>query len=240
MLGFCFLTIDLCYSIKRMIISLTGNTGVGKDTMADYMVAHYGFVKISMADPFKRIAKDIYDFSDEQLWGPSEARNRADTRYRRPDGSYLTARIVTQLLGNELSRLAYPETWIVYMQRTVKQIQSGYFYDEKKGAYKVPGKNSRYTGIIVSSCRFRNEIEAIKEMGGVAVRLKRPALTAGDFLATGIQNHASESEQLTLPDEFFSYVLEVPEGIDAFYQAINTFAKNTLQAPLKLRSTQRR
>lgn len=212
-----------------MIISLTGNMGVGKDTMADYMVEKYDFVKVSMADPMKRIAKEIYDFSDEQLWGPSEARNREDTRYRRPDGTYLTPRVVGQLLGNELSRLAYPETWILYMQRIVKKIQSGYFYSEKKGAYKMRGKKSDYTGIIVSSCRFKNEIEAIKEMGGMAFRLKRPALKAEKFLSTGIQNHVSESEQLTLPDEFFSYVLEVPEGIDAFHKTIDTFVKTILK-----------
>ncbi len=211
-----------------MIISLTGNTGVGKDTMADYMVDQYGFVKISMADPFKRIAKDIYDFSDEQLWGPSETRNREDKRYRRPDGTYLTARIVTQLLGNELSRLAYPETWIKYMRRTVKKVQEGYFYSEKEGAFEMEGKKSDYTGIIVSSCRFKNEIEAIREMGGSTVRLKRPALKDEDFLAAGIQNHISESEQLALPDDFFSYVLEVPEGVAAFHKAIDTFTKNIL------------
>lgn len=208
-----------------MIISLTGNMGVGKDTMADYMALKYGFVKISMADPFKRIAKEIYEFSDEQLWGPSSERNKDDTRYHRADGTYLTARIVTQLLGSELSRLAYPETWIVYMQRIVEKIQAGYFYSEKEGAYEVPGKKSEYSGIIVSSCRFRNEIEAIKNMGGVAVRLTRPAISVDEFLGAGVGNHASESEQLAIPDSFFSYVLQVPEGKEAFYSEIDAFIK---------------
>lgn len=206
-----------------MIISLSGNMGVGKDTMADYMVAKYGYVKLSMADPFKRIAKEVYEFSDEQLWGPSEARNMDDTRYPRADGTYLSARIVTQLLGNELSRLAYPETWIVYMKRVVQKIQNGYFYDEKKGAYEVEGKKSAYTGIIVSSCRFRNEIESIKEMGGITVRITRPALQTEKFLTTGIANHKTETEQLSIPDDFFDFVLESPEGIDAFHASIDAF-----------------
>lgn len=208
-----------------MIISLTGNMGVGKDTMADYMVLQYGFVKISMADPFKRIAKEIYEFSDEQLWGPSSARNMDDTRYPRADGTFLSARIVTQLLGSELSRLAYPETWIVYMQRIVKKIKAGYFYSEKEGAYEMPGKKSDYAGIIISSCRFRNETQAIKEMGGIAVRLKRPAISVDDFLKAGVGNHVSESEQLAIPDSFFNYVLQVPEGKEAFYGEIDAFLK---------------
>lgn len=209
-----------------MIISLTGNMGSGKDTMADYLVKEYGYVKISMADPFKRIAKDIYEFTDEQLWGPSSARNQEDKRYLRPDGSYLSARIVTQLLGNELSRLAYPETWIVYMKRVVKKIQAGYFYDEKKGTYRVKGKKSDYTGIIVSSCRFQNEIEAVKEIGGITVRLKRPSLPTEGFLKTGLKNHITETEQLALPDDFFDYVIEVPEGLQNFYKAIDGFIKD--------------
>ncbi|MEK7499201.1 MAG: hypothetical protein AAB649_01190 [Patescibacteria group bacterium] len=207
----------------KSIISLTGNMGVGKDTMADYMVAKYGYVKVSMADPFKRIAKDVYEFSDEQLWGPSEARNRDDMRYPRADGTFLSARIVTQLLGNELSRLAYPETWIVYMKRVVEKIQQGYFYSEKQGAYKVEGKKSEYSGIIVSSCRFKNEIEAIKEMSGKTVRLVRPALPVETFLGAGVGNHLSEKEQLALPDDFFDYVLEVPEGLENFHQKIDAF-----------------
>lgn len=210
------------------IISLTGNMGVGKDTMADYIVAHYGFVKVSMADPMKRIAKEIYEFSDEQLWGPSSSRNTEDKRYLRPDGTYLTPRIVTQLLGNELSRLAYPETWIVYMKRVVEKIEQGYFYSEKKGAYKINGKQSPYKGIIVSSCRFRNEIEATKNMGGITVRLKRPALLAEAFIQAGVGNHASESEQLAIPDIFFDYVLEVSEGKEAFYALIDEFMEKVL------------
>ncbi len=214
-----------------MIISITGNMGVGKDTMADYIVSKYGFVKISMADPFKRIAQDIYEFSDEQLWGPSSARNMDDTRYPREDGTFLTARIVTQLLGSELSRLAYPETWIVYMERVIKKIQAGYFYSEKQGVYEVPGKKSEYVGIVINSCRFKNEIEGLKKIGAVALRLKRPAIDNAVFLKAGIGNHVSESEQLALTDDFFSYVLQVPEGIDEYHKRIDTFMENAIQAP---------
>lgn len=38
-------------------------------------------MKVSLADPIKRICKDVFNFSDEQLWGPSEKRNAPDPRY---------------------------------------------------------------------------------------------------------------------------------------------------------------
>lgn len=65
------------------LVGISGEAGSGKDTAADHLVKKYGFVKISLADPLKRICQEIYGFTDEQLWGPSSARNKPDTRYIR-------------------------------------------------------------------------------------------------------------------------------------------------------------
>lgn len=65
------------------IITVSGKAGSGKDEVADLLVKEYGFVKIALADPIKRTALDIYDFSIEQLWGPSQKRNEEDQRYCR-------------------------------------------------------------------------------------------------------------------------------------------------------------
>lgn len=204
-----------------MIISITGTIGTGKDTMADYLVKEYGFVKISMPDPMKRIVKEVYEFSDEQLWGPSDERNTPDERYPRGDGTFLSARIALQLLGNEWSRVCYPETWSVYLRRIIEKVSKGYFYSEKRGAYTLPNKTSQYAGIVVPSCRFRNELEAIKTMGGKTVRLKRDALTVGGSLQIGVKNHATEVEQISIPDNFFDQILHVPEGYEAYYKEID-------------------
>lgn len=61
-----------------------GTTGVGKDLVADHLVEKHSAVKVAMADPLKRIARDVYAFTEEQLWGPSEYRNEPDRRYPRP------------------------------------------------------------------------------------------------------------------------------------------------------------
>lgn len=39
--------------------------------------------QIGLADPMKEAARKFYDFSLTQLWGPSEARNAPDERYKR-------------------------------------------------------------------------------------------------------------------------------------------------------------
>ncbi len=63
------------------VIGITGNAGAGKDSAADRLVAQHGFIKVSLADPLKRIARDVYAFTDDQLWGPSSSRNAPDKRY---------------------------------------------------------------------------------------------------------------------------------------------------------------
>ena len=69
-----------------MIIGICGKAGSGKDTAADFLVKNHGFVKVAFADVLKRICKEVFDFSDEQLWGPSEKRNEPDKRYPRGSG----------------------------------------------------------------------------------------------------------------------------------------------------------
>lgn len=75
--------------MKNLIIGLSGVSGSGKDTVADLIQevgsqGGQGWTKVALADPMKRIVRDVYDFTDEQLWGPSEMRNEPDKRYPRP------------------------------------------------------------------------------------------------------------------------------------------------------------
>jgi len=70
-----------------MIIGILGVAGAGKDTAAGFLVGHYGFARVALADPIKRLARDVFAFTDDQLWGPSEMRNAPDKRYPR-DHSY--------------------------------------------------------------------------------------------------------------------------------------------------------
>ncbi len=63
-----------------MLIGISGVAGSGKDTIAGFLRKH-GFQSISLADPLKRICKEVYDFTDDQLWGPSAMRSTPDPRY---------------------------------------------------------------------------------------------------------------------------------------------------------------
>ncbi len=68
-----------------MIVGISGLSNSGKDTLAGFLVEEHGFTIMSLADPLKRICREVFAFTDEQLWGPSQSRNAPDARYPRTD-----------------------------------------------------------------------------------------------------------------------------------------------------------
>lgn len=59
------------------IIYLAGNAGSGKDTAGAWIAESYGGTTLAQADPMKRFVKDVFGFTENQLWGPSELRNES-------------------------------------------------------------------------------------------------------------------------------------------------------------------
>lgn len=63
------------------IVGISGKAGSGKDAVAQHLVTKYGYAQIAWADTVKRMASDIFMFTEEQLWGPSDNRNEVDHRF---------------------------------------------------------------------------------------------------------------------------------------------------------------
>lgn len=210
-----------------MLVGCCGLASSGKDTAADFLVKNDGFVKVAFADPLKRIAKDVFDFSDEQLWGPSEKRNAPDLRYLRKEDTnefgdfianvYLTPRYALQQLGTEWGRDCYPNVWVDYALRIAKQLLEtidetevdtgiagwhSLHYSAKNGLWQ--GENTHYVrGIVISDVRFKNEVDAIHKAGGKVIRLLR-----GQGLEGAAGQHISEQELQSIPLEQFDEVID--------------------------------
>lgn len=203
-----------------MLLGISGHAGAGKDTLADILVKEYGFVKIALADPLKRICQEVYQFSDAQLWGPSDKRNAPDLRY--PTGrGHLSPRIALQTLGTDWARTAYVDTWADYAVRIADQIlNKGHEYDPKVGTFKPPFYNRLFKigaiGVVISDVRFKNEMNKIRAAKGYVVRIKRPGASG----EVGVPGHPSEEEQKSLSDLEFDHVIDNSGSINGLVRDI--------------------
>lgn len=211
-----------------LLLGILGTAGAGKDTAADILAQDHGFVKVGLADPVKQIARRVYAFTDEQLWGPSDSRNAPDRRYPRPDGTFLTPREVLQSLGTEWGRGCYLNTWVELCIRTAHELllDGGVTlqYSRQLGTHKrIEGLRgrSRTVGVVIPDVRFKNEVAAIKEAGGLVVKITRPG--AGLQGTHGL--HSSETEQASIPDSAFDKVLLNTGTVDDLRLMIDAFLR---------------
>lgn len=210
-----------------VILGLSGLAGVGKDTVAEMLVSKYHFCSVAFADPIKRAAMDWWDFSEEQLWGHSKMRNEPDKRYSRlvptfDEGDafeanrygledpmqkqHLTPRYVLQCIGTEIVRSLDEDVWLRYGLKVANQLlqqPSKLNYKKNIGIVKEKRKEP-IIGVVISDCRFTNELEHIRKEGGKLVRIKR----SGAGLVGDAAKHTSETEHQTWPDSAFDYCLD--------------------------------
>jgi hypothetical protein len=143
-----------------MIIGICGFIGSGKDTIADYLVNIHQFRRESFANTLKDAVSQVFGWDRQLLEGRTkysrEWRDQIDswwaTRLNMPD---LTPRLMLQLWGTEVCRRGFhDDIWIASLENKLRDCQDD---------------------VVISDCRFPNEIKAIKAQGGIVVRVIRGA-----------------------------------------------------------------
>jgi hypothetical protein len=208
-----------------VLIGITGQARAGKDTTAEYLAKKYGFVRVGLADPMKRFCAEVFDFSDEQLYG--DKRDEPDLRYQKDyvaikaDGTrerrYLTPRYALQTLGTEWGRDCYSNIWIEYGVRVAETILEGRHSYSVKSGLILHSDWEPCPGVVFSDLRFRNEFDAVCKAGGTMMRIKRPGYDGN----VGAENHASEAEQKSLSDSAFDFVLDNSDSFEHLYKQID-------------------
>ena len=141
-----------------MIIGFCGLIGSGKDTAADYLVNFHGFKRESFANTLKDAVASVFSWDRELLEGRTKAarewREQIDPwwsqRLNMPD---LTPRLVLQLWGTEVCRKSFhDDIWIASVENKLRQTKDN---------------------IVITDCRFPNEIASIRNAGGRVVRIAR-------------------------------------------------------------------
>lgn len=174
-----------------MIVACSGAAGSGKSLVADYLRDRHGFRVVSFAGPLKAIAQQLWGFTDEQLYGPSEARSTPHATIRRPDGSPLTARVALQVLGTDVARQLDTSVW-------VRAAMAGIRDDED---------------VCIPDCRFGDELAAIRARGGYVIR-RRSTKPITD-------THPTEREMSAMPDAAFDACLGFEPSKAVLYGALD-------------------
>lgn len=132
---------------KPLIVGFSGKKRVGKDTAADIAAEEYGFERDAFAAPIKTIAQEVFQLDDHQVYGG--AKEEEDPFWG------MSPREIMQRTGTEFARGTFhKEVWVDSFRRRMEETDA--------------------QRIVVTDVRFPNEVEAIQELGGYVVRIRRP------------------------------------------------------------------
>lgn len=140
-----------------MIIGVCGLIGAGKDTIADYLVNIHQFRRESFANTLKDAVAAVFGWDRELLEGRTrqsrEWREQPDVWWSERLGMPITPRWVLQYWGTEVVRRSFhDDTWIASLENKLRKSEDD---------------------VVISDCRFPNEILAIKRAGGIVIRVHR-------------------------------------------------------------------
>jgi hypothetical protein len=158
-----------------MIIGVCGFIGSGKDTVADYLTNFHEFRRESFANSLKDAVAHVFGWDRTMLEGRTkqarEWREQVDPwwaeRLKMPN---LTPRLMLQLWGTEVCRKAFhDDIWIASLENKLR---------------------TSTDNIVISDCRFPNEIKSIRDAGGIIVWVKRGELP--DWYEWAVSANAGE------------------------------------------------
>ena len=150
---------------RPSVIGISGLIGSGKDEVARVLIEEFGYTRIGFADALKREVRTILPRTLAVLANlnydgePLSLEARIDKAIQNKP---LGVRELLQEWGTELRRAEDPDYWV---KRWLEQVY---------GVQKV----------VAPDCRFPNEIEAVRRLGGQHWQVVRPGQAS--------QDHASE------------------------------------------------
>jgi hypothetical protein len=140
-----------------MILGVTGLIGSGKDTVADYLCTFHGFKRVSFAASLKDAVSAVFGWDRELLEGSTktsrEWREQTDIWWSTRLQMDITPRWVLQYWGTEVLRNNFhKDIWVASVENKLRQSKDN---------------------IVITDCRFVNEVNAIKNAGGTTMRVVR-------------------------------------------------------------------
>ncbi len=143
-----------------MIIGICGLQGSGKDTLGNILVQNHGFIQLSFAKVLKDIISVLFGWDREMIEGSTkesrEWREKIDEWWaNKLSIPNLTPRYILQFFGTELFRNHFhPDIWVIALERQL----------------------NNYQNVVITDCRFPNEISMLKSVGAKLIKVTRGEL----------------------------------------------------------------
>lgn len=131
-----------------MILGLTGRARVGKTTLAEELELRNGFVIKSFATPLKH-GLSVMTGLDPRYFTDPMLKNQIIPSFG------TTPRLLMQRVATDAIRTISPNFWVVRMRQELRKD----IYQNVK--------------IVIDDCRFENEVQLIRDLGGQIIHLKR-------------------------------------------------------------------
>lgn len=179
-----------------MIFGILGKKGHGKDTVSDYLVENYGFEKEALATPLKNACREIFNFTDEQLY--TNLKEEVDPYWG------IKPRIILQWLGTDVLRKE--------INKIIPGIDDNIWINSLILKYKNKQKDNPNLDMVVSDCRFPNEIRELHKLGCIIIKINRPSLVNND-------EHESEKNIDLIKD--YDYEIINDGTLDELYDKID-------------------
>lgn len=138
------------------LIALTGLPRSGKDTVAQHLNWAHGYHKRAFATPLKQAAAILLG---REVW-EMEGEFGFDREALLPEWGFTTRRFL-QYLGTEGLRNFQQDFWIRRMLQSLTGLSR----------------------VVITDCRFQNEVDLVHELGGTVVQILRPGLVASDHVS---------------------------------------------------------
>ena len=176
-----------------MIIGICGLQGAGKDTLADILCGEHGFVRLSFAGVLKDVCAVLFGWDREMLEGRTATarleREVVDEWWSARLGMPgFTPRLALQLIGTDVMRQHFhDQIWVAALERRLMLSPK----------------------VVITDCRFPNEMAMIRAAGGQIIHVTRGAEPAwvSHYRNDGIAPTGVHSSEYVWMGEQFDHVV---------------------------------
>ena len=213
--------------MERKLVAINGTIGSGKDTFSQVFIDN-GFHRISFAETLKDAVSAIFGWDREMLEGTTDEarkiREQPDEYWSSKLEFDVTPRWVLQNLGTDVLRKHFHDNiWVFAAENKIRNLE--------------------HDRVIITDCRFPNELKMVRENSGTIIEVQR---VLPDWYWDAFKYNISQEtgSGLTLPKSIQSvhsseygwvginrpdYIVENNSTIDSLHSQAYTILSNIIK-----------